>query len=695
MEELKTKAELRIEKLREEINKYRHAYHVLNRSLISDAALDSLKKELFDLEQKFPDLITLDSPTQRVGGQPLKEFKKVTHREPRMISLNDAFSEDDVRDWFTRLETYLKKTCNISHPTSNGFYADLKMDGLAVELIYEDGVFVQGSTRGDGLVGEDITQNLKTIEAIPLRLSLPSGYTLYPKTLVCRGEVFLSKKEFAKINREQEKKGLKAYTNPRNVAAGSIRQLDPKITAERKLDFFAYDIVGDQEKDLKQYPTKSNEYAALKAFGLKTNPNGIVARSLEEIFGFHQKWAKDREKLNYEIDGVVISTNDNRIYQAAGIIGKAPRAAIAYKFSPREATTVVLAIKVQVGRTGVLTPVAVMKPVEVGGTTITHASLHNADEIGRLGLKIGDTVIVSRAGDVIPKITQVLKNLRVGIEKNFKMPTVCPVDGAPVVRDGVAYRCSNKNCAAKLRESLYHFVSRTAFNIEGLGPKIIDRFLDVGLISDAADIFALEKGDIEVLERFGEKSAENIIEEISQKKSIPLSRFIYSLGILHVGEETSQLLSKEITKSFEFRASNFDIPNFLKSMVNLSPDDLQKIRDVGPKVAESIYNWFHYKKNIEFLQKLDSAGIKIEGVKYQVSGIKFAGKAFVLTGSLAAMSRDEAKEKIRAQGGNISESVSKKTDYLVAGLDPGNKLNKAEKLGIKVLSEKDFLDLIK
>lgn len=702
----KNSARVRIAKLRDEINRYRYAYHVLDREEISAAALDSLKKELFDLEQKFPELITPDSPTQRVGGESLKEFKKVTHPEPRMISLNDAFSEQDLRDWQTRLENYLGY--HLDHRTSiieHLYYCDLKMDGLAIELIYENGVLVSGSTRGDGLTGEDITQNLKTIEAIPLRLIASNP----PEKLIVRGETFFTKKEFARINAEQEKRGLKIYANPRNVAAGSLRQLDPKITASRKLDFYAYYLSHVSDKlvsNPKTYPTKSSEYTALRTFGLRTNPHGIVAGSIKEVFEFHKKWAKDREKLDYEIDGVVISVNDNRIYQAAGIIGKSPRAAVAYKFSPREATTQVLDIKVQVGRTGALTPVATMRPVEVGGITITHASLHNDDEIERLGLKIGDTVIVSRAGDVIPQITQVLKDLRTGKEKPFKMPTRCPVDGSKVVKDGAITRCSNSNCSAKRREALYHFVSRPAFNIEGLGPKILDRFLDEGLINDAADLFNLKTDDFMVLESlprrkpqvflrgFGEKSAENILAEVESRKTISLPRFIYSLGILHIGEETALLLAKQISEGFNFQPRTSNLEHFLKILQKFTVEDFQKIRDIGPKVAESIYSWFHEKKNLDFLKKLDRVGIVISNLKPRSSNAKLSGKTFVLTGSLASLSRDEAKEKIRASGGEVSESVSQKTDYVVAGSDPGSKYERALKLGVKVLYEGEFLKLI-
>ena len=546
-------AENRIKHLRKAIDKYRHGRLVLNEESISPEAEDALKKELSELEREFPDLVTSDSPTQRVGGQPLKQFKKVRHEE-RMLSLNDAFSEEDVNAWLERLSNFLGR--KIEGP----FYAELKIDGLAIELVYENGVLIQGSTRGDGEIGEDVTQNLKTIEAIPLALTnadLTQTYAEisqrksavnFPEKLTVRGEVFLNKKEFDAINREQGKKGLKAYANPRNVAAGSVRQLDPKIMAGRKLDSFQYDIV--TKLGQKRH---SEEHELLSNLGFRINPNNKICETVKDIFEFRDYWNKHREKLPYEIDGVVIILNDSSAYGAAGVIGKAPRAAIAYKFSPKEATTIVENIKVQVGRTGALTPVAVMRPVQVGGVTITHATLHNADEIKRLGLKIGDTVIVTRAGDVIPQVTKVLKELRNGGEKEFKMPALCPIDGSKVVRDampdgrqGVAYRCSSKTCGARHRESLYHFVSRSAFDIRGLGPKIIDRFLDEGLISDAADIFEIKEGDMATLEQFGEKSAENIIREIESRKKVGLNRFIFSLGILHIGEETANALARTI-----------------------------------------------------------------------------------------------------------------------------------------------------
>lgn len=702
-------AKHRIEKLKEEINKYRYAYHVLNKSLISDDALDSLKKELFDLEQEFPEFVTPDSPTQRVGGEPLKAFKKVKHERP-MLSFNDAFSKQDVADWLQRVENFLGRK------VKREFYCELKIDGLAIELVYENGVLVQGSTRGDGLFGEDVTQNIKTIEAIPLSLKdadftqsnalgrSASGQSKsairLPRKLIVRGEVFLTKKEFERINKEQREKGEKVYANPRNVAAGSLRQLDPKITAERNLDSFEYDIVRNLSQDsegklsaLDDIKTHEETHEFLKKLGFKTNSNNKLVYGLDGVFDFYEYWSEHREKLPYEIDGIVVILNDNYDFESAGVVGKAPRAAIAFKFSPKEATTVVEKIKVQVGRTGALTPVAVMRPVRVGGVTITHATLHNADEIKRLGLKIGDTVIVTRAGDVIPQITKVLKELRTGKEKEFKMPPKCPIDGSKVVRDGAVYKCSNPRCGAKLRESLYHFVSRPAFNIRGLGAKIIDRFLDEGLISDAGDIFVLTKDEISKLPRFGEKSAENIVSEISERKRISLPRFIYALGILHVGEETSQLLARRVISEIKGQTSKVKISDVSKILQNFSLDELQLIPDIGPKVADSIYRWFRDKRNLELLKKLDEAGVEIESFS-QSNERKLAGLVFVFTGGLNSMTREEAKEKVRSLGGNVSESVSKKTSYIVAGLGAGSKYKEAKRLGVKIIDEAEFLKLI-
>lgn len=670
----KNEAKKRIEKLKEAINKYRYSYHVLDKSIISDEALDALKRELFNLEQDFPEFTTPDSPTQRVAGKPLEDFKKVRHEKP-MISLNDVFSEEEFKDWFERLKNYLKKDIKPE------FYVELKLDGLAMELTYENGIFTEGSTRGDGTLGEEVTQNLKTIEAIPLTIDLKDK-------LVVRGEVFLTKKEFARINKEQAAREEKVYANPRNVAAGSIRQLDPNITASRKLDSYEYAVVSDLNQK-----KHSEEHELLKKMGFKTNPNTKLAKSIEEVIEYRNYWAKNRDKLPYEIDGVVVILNDNALFDEAGVAGKAPRGACAYKFSPKEATTKILDIRVQVGRTGTLTPVADLEPVQLNGVTITHATLHNFDEIERLGVKIGDTVLISRAGDVIPKITGVLKELRTGAEKAFKIPKNCPVDGSAVFQEGAVWRCSNKDCGARVKENFYHFVSRGAFNLEGVGPKIIDKFLDEGLIADVADIFSLNKGDIEVLERFGEKSADNIVKEVGEKKKISLQKFIYALGILHIGEETSHLLGLQVLeriKNPELKIKPNDVFQIVKSM---SLEDLQLTKDIGPKVAESIYAWFHNQKNEKLVDKLQSVGIQIINDK-RASGGKLKGLSFVLTGTMEAMSRDEAKERIRSLGGDVSESVSKKTSYVVAGSEPGSKYEKAQKLGVKILDEKEFLKLL-
>ena len=660
----KKEAQERVDQLKKTINYHRHLYHVQDKQDISDSALDSLKKELFDLEQKFPDLVSSDSPTQRIGGQPLKKFQKVEH-ETRMLSFNDAFNEEDINNWFKRLKNHTKKDIKPN------FYCELKIDGLAIELIYANGMLIQASTRGDGRIGEDITQNIKTVEAIPLKLEKGD----WPNHLIVRGEVFFSKREFNKLNKELKKAGKKVYANPRNLAAGSVRQLNSKITAKRKLDSFIYDIVTDQGID-----KHHKEHETLKRWGFKTNPNNKICKSMKEVFKMRDLWDKKRGKLDYESDGLVIVVDDNKDYDAGGVIGKAPRAAIAYKFSPEEVTTIVEDIKVYIGRTGVLTPVAQLKPVEVGGVTVSHATLHNYDEIQRLGVKIGDTVIVSRAGDVIPQITKVLKDLRPKNAKAFKNATKWPIDGSEVVKHGVYYRCSNKKCGAVQRESLYHFVSKGAFNIEGLGGKIIDRFLEEGLINDLADIFILKKEDIATLERFGEKSAENIINEINQKKEVTLPRFIYSLGIFNVGEETARMLAQEVGE--------------VDKISKLSIEDLQQLPDIGPKVAQSISDWFDEECNRDLLDKFEKVGVRIKGAQRSKGG-KLEGLIFVLTGGLESLTRDEAKERVRNLGGNINSSVSKKTNYVIVGIDPGSKYDKAQQLGVKTLTEKQFLQLLK
>jgi len=673
----KKEAKQRIEKLRETINHHRYLYHVLDKQEISDSALDSLKKELFDLEQEFPDLITPDSPTQRIGGKPLKEFKKVKHQQ-RMISFNDAFSKEDMKDWYERFIKLVPE----NQEDEVDYYCELKIDGLAIELIYKDGILQTGSTRGDGSVGEDITENLKTVEAIPLKIE--NLKLKIPAELVVRGEVFITKKEFERINKEQKQKGLPVYANPRNIAAGSVRQLDPKITSGRKLDSFAYELLTDLGQK-----THEDKHKILKEFGFKTNKHNKYCKSLEEVLQFREHWIKEREKLDYEIDGVVVIINNNEIFEKLGVVGKAPRGAIAYKFPQAQSTTKVLDIKVQVGRTGAMTPVAILEPVQVTGITITRATLHNEDEIKRLGLKIGDTVIVGRAGDVIPDIIKVLPELRTGEERSFKMPEKCPACGT-LLRQGSGgqaklggdkiLRCPNKNCFAQKRRNFYHFVSRSAFNMDGLGPKIIDRLLDEGLVQDQSDLFELKEGDVKNLERFAEKSAENLIKTIQGKREITLSKFIYALGIRNIGEETAIDLAKHFGSIKKIREAKLE--------------DFDSILNVGPVVSKSVYEWFQEKANIKFLDKLEKF-VKIQHLAPSTQHLALSGKSFVITGSLESMSRDQAKQKIRDLGGDVSESVSSKTSYVVQGRDPGSKADKASKLGVKFLDEQEFLNSLK
>jgi len=675
----KQQAKQRIEKLKKVINYHRYLYHVLNRQEISDAALDSLKHELYELEQQFPEFITPDSPTQRVAGKPLAGFQKVEHKIP-MLSIEDIFAEEELRDW----EDYLKK---LMPSEKFEYFAELKIDGFAISLLYENGIFKIGSTRGTGKIGEDVSQNLKTIESIPLKLELHGKLPnkeieerikkiIKKGEIEIRGEVYMDVKDFERLNKELAKRGEKTFANPRNLAAGSIRQLDPKLAASRPLKFLAYDIVADlgQKKH-------SEEHQILLALGFKTD-EGRKCQNLPEAVEFWKAVGEKREKLPFQIDGVVINVNDNEIFQKLGVVGKSPRGVRAFKFSPKQTTTIIEDIKLQVGRTGAITPVAVLKPVEVGGVKISRATLHNEDEIKRLGVKIGDTVIVGRAGDVIPDVIQVLPELRTGKEKEFKMPKVCPVCGARLKRREreVVWRCPNPKCRARKREYFYHFVSRKAFDILGLGPKIIDRLLDEGLISDPADLFLLKEDDISHLERFAEKSAKNLILAIQSKKKITLAKFIYALGIRNVGEETSQDLAEKFC-SFE-------------KLKNASFPELQKIMDIGPVVAKSIYEFFPEKRNLKFIEKLKKVGVQIlEEKKPKQQPLK--GKIFVLTGSLETMTREEAKEKIRILGGEISESVSKKTDYVLVGKEPGLKYQIAKKLGVKTINEEQFLRMLK
>lgn len=670
----KSTAKIRMEKLRTEIDHHRYLYHVLDKQEISDAALDSLKHELVRLEQEFPDLITPDSPTQRVGGAPLGQFKKVVHGAP-MLSLNDVFSYEELQDWYDRIHKLLGAEDRL------GYFAEVKMDGLAVTLHYRQGIFQRGATRGDGKVGEDITQNLKTIEAIPLRLSidrLPKAVRASAHGDVeVRGEVFMSKKILDELNRQQARQKLPAFANPRNAAAGSVRQLDPKITASRHLSFMAYDLITDLGQQ-----THQEAHELMKQLGFRAGEHNEFCSTIEEVEKYHKKIGILRAKLPYWTDGIVVNVNNIAIFKKLGVIGKAPRCSVAYKYPAEQATTLVEDIQVQVGRTGALTPVAHLKPVKVAGSTVSRATLHNIDEIERLDVRVGDTVILQKAGDVIPDIVQVLPKLRIGKERKFKMPERCPVCSSKVVRrEGeVAYYCSNKSCYAQQQEGLRHFVSKTAFDIDGLGPKILEQLARADLVKNPADLFDLKETVLEPLERFAEKSAENLVQAIHAAKNVSLSRFIYSLGIRHVGEETA------IALAMRFGSIN--------KLMAASHEEIDSIKDIGGVVADSLYQYFKNRGNVHLVNALLAKGVKIQAEKRVFKQTALTGKKVVVTGTLDSLSRDEAKVRIRQAGGDWVSSVSKNTDYVVVGSEPGSKADKARKLGVKIISEKEFLRLI-
>ncbi len=695
----RSEAIVRIEKLRKEIEYHRYLYHVLDKEEISEAALDSLKHELFKLEQEFPDLITPDSPTQRIGGEALKSFKKVAHRE-RMLSMEDVFSFEEFKEWYNRVGRLLAPLSRAStlmeRSAVEGFdvFCMVKVDGLAMSLTYIDGQLFAAATRGDGRIGEDVTENVKTIESVPLSLRVPtekevaaifgaknSVYNsltgaIEKGTLEVRGEVFMSAKDFEKLNKEQAKRGEELFANPRNVAAGSVRQLDSRLTAQRPLSFTAWKLVTDVGQTL-----HSEEWELLKLLGFKVSKEFTVAKSPDEVQKFYEYLNKKREKVGYWIDGLVSRVNDNIAYERLGVVGKTPRGIVAYKFPAEQATTIVREVLWNTGRTGAVTPVAVMDPVFVAGTTVTHATLHNMDEIARLDVRIGDTVILEKAGDIIPKIVQVLPKLRTGKEKKIHPPKVCPQCGTELKRNEgeVAIYCPNRDCFGKTSEAITHFTSRGAMDIDGFGWKTVERFLNEGLIKDTADIYELAEGDINTLERFGDVSAKKIIAGIEASKHRSLQRFIFSLGIRHVGAETAT-----------------DLADHFKSIENImraTKQELLSVPQIGDVVAESIVEYFGDKKHHELVERL-LKHIAPEAPAKRAVG-KFTSQIFVLTGTMESMTRDEAKDKIRSLGGTTAESVSKNTSYVVAGEAAGSKLEKAQKLGVKVLDEKEFLKLVK
>lgn len=665
----------KVERLRLQIDDLRYRYHVLNDPEVTDAMYEGLMDELRKLETEFPELVTPDSPTQRVAGKPSEKFEKVTHTVPQW-SFNDAFTPQDMEDWQERILKILEKELG-SRPTDVEYVCELKIDGLHMVLTYENGNLKTAATRGDGRVGENVTANIKTILSVPIRLKKDIS-------LVAEGEVWMNKSMLEKINEERLKLEEPLFANPRNAAAGTIRQLDPSIVAKRKLSLTAYDISSDNGPD-----SQSGELEMLKDLGFKTDSHWKVCKNLNDVFEFHTYWQARKTSQEFWIDGVVIKVNQKKYQHALGFTGKAPRWAIAYKFPAEQGTTKVREVNWGVGRTGAITPVAVMDPVQLAGTTVTHATLHNWDEIERLGVKIGDSVVVEKAGDIIPKIIRVLDKLRTGEEKSIREPKKCPICKSDVERKSivdakqgtsVALFCANKNCYAQQLRRMIHFASKSAFDIAGLGKKIVEQLVKEGLIETPADIFTLTKGDLEPLERFAEKSAENLINSIYAARTVTLARFINALGINHVGEETAIKLAQEF--------KNID------NIMNARLEDLEHIDDVGPQVAASIYNYFKDEKHKKLVADLLKNGVHIEKVQQAPASGKLSGKTFVLTGGLESMSRDEAKEKIRALGGDISESVSKKTSYVVVGTDPGSKAAKAEKLGVTILNEKDFLSLL-
>ncbi len=690
----KTQAEVRLKKLRAEINDYRYHYHVLNRSTMSEAAADYLKHELAELEAAYPELITRDSPSQRVAGGVQPGFREVRHAAP-MLSLNDIFSLEEFLAWQERLK-------KLAPSKQWQYYVELKIDGLALSLVYEQGLLVQAATRGNGVAGEDVTANAKTIEAIPLRLRdlmtvkrpawLPDtvAKTLQSGRVEIRGEAFMPKREFEVLNKAQAEAGKPLYANPRNVTAGSIRQLDPNITASRKLDFFAYDFLSDVPLELH---SQQHELAAL--LGIKSNSNNQAIKTEGELKAFLLHWQEARQQLPYQTDGVVIGVDELAVRQGFGVIGKAPRGLIAYKFPAEEATTVVQDIIIQVGRTGVLTPVAVLAPVQVAGTTVSRATLHNADEIAKKDVRIGDTVIIRKAGDIIPEIVRVLPKLRPAKSHSFHMPTTCPHCGSEVeqIVGQVAFRCINPKCFAQELQRLRHFVGRTGADMEGIGPKVLEQLLEQGLVKSPADLYRLKVGDVLPLERFAEKSAEKTVAAIQAKRELPLSRLLYAFGIRHVGEVTAEAVARVVEAQTELPAQ-YTPRQAYRVLAKLSTQDFERLPDIGPVVAESLAQFFAEPETKQLLDDLTGLKVKLTHSPRQKIHADIAGKTFVFTGEMDTLTRDEAKALVRAYGDTASESVSKQTDYVVVGDNPGSKAEKAKKLGVTILDESDFKKLL-
>ena len=659
----------RVNSLREQINHHNYLYYVLDNPEVSDAEYDRLFDELTELEKKYPELVTPDSPTQRVGAAPLDEFKTVRHSLP-MLSLNKATSEIEFLD-------FNRRALDLSGVSEKKikYAVEPKFDGLAVEIVYRKGVFSVGSTRGDGVVGEDVTQNLKTVKTIPLKLLGKSP----PDLLEVRGEVIINKEDFAKLNRQREKNGEELFANPRNAAAGSVRQLDSKITKSRPLSMFVYGIGRVEGVKLSNH-WESMQY--LKEMGFKLSQYVELCDTAEQVKDFYDKLLKARDNLPYEIDGMVVKVNEFALQEKLGELSRSPRWAVAWKFPAQQETTRVKDIIVSVGRTGALTPVAILEPVRVGGVEVSRATLHNEDEVKKKDVRVGDTVIIQRAGDVIPEVVKVIESKRTGKEKKFVMPDKCPVCGSKVERpEGEAiHRCTGIACPAQIKENMAHFVSKGAMDMDGLGYKFLEQMIDKKIITDQADLYFLKKDDIMQMDRMGDKLAQNLLDAIDKSRTPTLTNLIFALGIRNVGYHIAGVLAK-----------NF---HSLDNLARQSKEELTEVYEIGPILAESIYNFFHNPKNLKILEKMKKGGVKFPTEKAPVKETPISGKTFVLTGGLDSFTREEATKIIEEMGGRVSSSVSKKTDFVVVGKDPGSKYDNALKLGVKTINEEEFKRLI-
>jgi len=657
----------RVEALRAEIRRHDYLYHVLDRPEITDAEYDRMFRELVDLEARYPELVTPDSPTQRAGAPPAAEFRPVPHALP-MLSLQNCFRDEELAEWHDRVRRLLGEE-------RVEYVCEPKLDGLSVELVYEDGVFVVGSTRGDGRVGEDVTANLRTIRQLPLRLFPVNGSV--PRLLEVRGEVYMEKAAFLRLNEERARRGEPEFANPRNAAAGSLRQLDPTITARRPLKLFCYHAGRVEGIEIRSQAQLLTTFPSL---GLPVNPRWKLSRDLPEVRAYYRELLAERDEVPYATDGMVVKVNDFSQRERLGEIARAPRWAIAYKFPAEEALTRVREIVVQVGRTGALTPVAHLDPVEVSGVTVSRATLHNEDEVRRKDVRVGDWVIVRRAGEVIPEIVRALPERRTGEEREFQMPKLCPACGGPVVRPAgeATHRCENLSCPARIKEAILHYASRRAADIQGLGEKLVDRLVETGLVARISDLYRLRREDLLAVERMGEKSAQNLLDEIERSKGMSLARLIFALGIRHVGERVAELLAERFPS--------------LEALSHATVEELTALRGVGPQIAQSIVSFFRNEENQRLIAELAAVGVDPRAGEPQAGPL--SGKVFVFTGTLGGLTRDEAQRLVVSRGGRVASTVSRQVDYVVAGENPGSKLDRARELGIPVLTEAEFRRLI-